>query len=180
MGLFSRRPREPKPFWREPPIRSTDPAAFHQHGIWCISQGDGRGAIATGWSIWQLAGLHEFQAWDFLYDGYKAWRTSSTFDRALAQRFLADLLDELGEPPVAPWPDLHAVDRADVEPIAAVHSAICWAASEILEVAGNGELEQWQRRAYAAIAGTRHEFVPPRSMSFAVDYASAQGLQPPW
>ena len=180
VGFFKRSATPAEPFWRVRPIRSADPGLLYQHGISCISHDDGKGAMATGWAIWDLAGLHEHQAWDFLTDGYRIWRKARDDEQTLAVEFLTDLLGRLASLPPAPWPDLYSVPPELVQPIATLHTARCWAASELLETLEPSSRGDWEQRVYDAITSARHEFVPPRSMSFARSYAATHGLSEPW
>jgi hypothetical protein len=178
VGFFDRKQklREHR-FWRVPPFSSREPEVLYQHGIRCISNRDGPGAMSVGWAIWNLSALDQHQAWDFLTDGYRDWQGSSAYDRVLGVEFLEDLFDRLADAPPAPWPDLYAVPPEIVKPVATLHGALCWTASELVE---SDEGAAWERRAYDAIASARAEFVPPRSMSFARSFASANGLREPW
>lgn len=129
----------------------------------------------SGWAIWDAAGLHQHQAWDFITDGFRAWQDSGSFELATALQLLHVMFDRLVGLPPAPWPDLYAVPREVVEPVATAHSALCWTASEMIDAMEPSERSAFERRAYDAIASARVEFVPPRFMSFARTYAANHG-----
>ncbi|HSP39458.1 MAG TPA: hypothetical protein VLR26_17090 [Frankiaceae bacterium] len=179
MGL---RNRTPQPFWRTTPIRSTDPAALYQHGIECVGKRDGKGMLATGWALCQVAGLHEHQAGDFLTDGYRIWRESPGFDRAQAAAFLADLFGALCSltPPPVPA-DIWSASSQAVMPASIYYGTRCWAGNELLEVAADQETQaQYEPLVYRSAAEAPHDFVPSRSVEFAKSYAARNGLTEPW
>src|ERR1700712_512263 len=179
MGLGN---RTQQPFWRTTPIRSTDPAVLYQHGIECVGKRDGKGMIATGWALCQVAGLHEHQAGDFLTDGYRIWRESSGFDRGQAAAFLADLFGALCSltPPSVPA-DIWSASAEAVMRASIYYGTRCWAGNELLEVAVDQETRtQYEPLVYRAAEEAPHDFVPTRSVEFAKSYAARNGLPEPW
>ena len=101
MGLLSRLTgagvRGPQqPFWQLPPSCGTDPAALHAHGIRSVTRQDGTAMMATGWALWSTTGIHPYQAFDFLSDGYATWRSTAAFDPALGRLFAEQPLGRSG------------------------------------------------------------------------------------
>jgi len=72
MSWFGRKDKIRQTFWRTPPMLA-GADVLYQRGIIAISQQDGRTAMSVGWRIWRIAGMHQFQAYDFLADGYRSW-----------------------------------------------------------------------------------------------------------
>jgi hypothetical protein len=179
MGFF-KKDKSSQPFWRVPPLRNAEPGTLHQHGISCIAHSDGPGAMATGWVLWDLAGLDSHQAWDLLSDGYRSWQDSDSYSRSEAKSFLRDMLDRLQHDPAVPWPDLYAVPPEQVQPLATHYSARCWVASELEELLDDTERATAEPVLFDAIRRARVEFVPPRSMGWATAYARGHGHPDPW
>jgi hypothetical protein len=118
MGLFRKSPDVT--FWRTPPFRSPDPILLYQHGITCVTR-DGAGMMRTGWAIWGLAGLHQHQTSDFLYDGFREWHESA--DIAEQRAFVSDVfVRAISDAPSFP-PDIYAAPRELVEPASAIYGA---------------------------------------------------------
>ena len=164
--------------------RSRDPDVLYQYGITSISTNDFRGAIAIGWTLWELVGLTSHQADDFLYDGYIAWRGSSEFDRVLALSFLTEYFEQLEvtAPPVPP--DIYAVPPDVVSPIATAYGTTCFAGTELLEQAeGAGRadiISEFAPRVYAAVTRAHRDFVSGRAMAWVREYAASHNLPAPW
>jgi hypothetical protein len=180
VGFFSRAKGDGGQFWHARPLRTSDPAVLYQHGIRCISAGDGPGMMATGWAILETGGLESHQAPDFLRDGFRQWQRSDTFDPRLAVDFLTELLTRLDDDPSVPWPNLYEVSPELVQPRAVHYSLRCWAASELLETVDAQERARIEPQAYDAIVRSRIEFVPARSADWARRYAAEHALSPPW
>src|SRR4051794_10620865 len=179
MGL---RNRTQQSFWRTAPTRSTDPAVLYQHGVACVAKRDGKGMLATGWALCQVAGLHEHQASDFLTDGYRIWRESPTFDRGQAAAFLADLFGALCSlsPPSVP-DDIWSAAPDAVMPASIYFGTRCWAGNELLEISSDpATRSQYAPLVFRSAVESPHEFVPTRTIEFATSYARSQGLAEPW
>ena len=179
MGL---RNRTQQPFWRTPPIRTSDPSALHQHGIACVSRRDGKGMVAVGWAICQVAALHQYQASDFLTDGYRVWRESPGFDRGQGLAFLTDLFGALCSltPPDVPA-DIWSASPEAVMPASIYFGTRCWAGNELLELATDPAIHaRYEPLVYRSAAEAPHDFVPTRSIDFAKGYARTHGLEEPW
>src|SRR4051812_5895366 len=138
MGL---RNRTQQPFWRTTPVSSADSAVLYQHGIECVGRRDGKGMIATGWALCQIAQLHQHQAADFLVDGYRVWRESADFDRSQATAFLTDFFNALCSltPPEVPA-DIWSAPPEAVMPASVYYGTRCWAGNELLDVAADPEI----------------------------------------
>ena len=137
MAFFSRRQRRPPAaFWLKPPLPTNDVGDLHAHGIGCVMRGDGPGMMLTGWAIWDLAGLHEQQARDFLRDGYKAWCASGAAQGGVRIEFLQQVFERLRviEPSISPSEDLSTLPPEVLTPLAEAYLMRCWAGSELLEV----------------------------------------------
>lgn len=170
MSIFKRRTAEQsakRAFWREPPFPSSNPEVLHQHGISCVAKSDGPGMMSVGWALWDIAGLNQQQAWDFLYDGYRQWRNSGAPDpdRAL---FLLQVLERLTDirPAIPPGADLRSLSPGIVAPAATYYAARGWAVSELLEVARatNTLTPDLQDRLLGLLATTHREFMAPRTL----------------
>ena len=182
MGLLSKLTgagaRAPQtPFWQQPPIRGSDPVALYAHGVRSVTQQDGPAMMATGWALWTITGIHQHQAFDFLSDGYGAWRSTAAFDPALGRMFTEQLLAGLEADPPVPT-DIYSAAPDVVEPLATHYSARCWAASELASYEDVSAEDK--QRIYSAIERAPQPFVPPRSMHWARAYAHNQGLPVPW
>src|SRR3954464_4113270 len=159
MGLRS---RTQQPFWRTTPTRSTDVDTLHRFGMECVARRDGKGMIATGWALCQVAALHERQASDFLTDGYRVWRESPGFDRHHATSFLLDLLGALCSltPPPTPQ-DIWSAPPEAVLPASVYYGTRCWAGNELLEVTGDPNLRvQYEPLVFRSAAEAPYDFVP--------------------
>lgn len=157
---------------------------LYQHGIQCVGSQDSEGMMRTGWAIMELAGLDQFQAHDFIQDGYKLWLQSPAASDDVAIAFLEDLFYQLsGEDP--PYPsDLYAHPPEQIQPAATFYRVRSWTGSELLaaaEHAGRTDLlDEYEPVVYDAITAAHVGFVPPRSLSWARIYASNHGLAEPW
>lgn len=152
MGFFGRRRQHAggrtTAFWLIPPFSTHDAEHLHAHGIDCVIRSDGPGMMSTGWAIWNIAGLHEQEARDFLMDGYKAWCASGGADDSIRVEFLEHVFERLRdiEPPVSPSDDLSRVSWEVMAPIAEAYGMRCWAGSELLELLN----QPWSRRRTSA------------------------------
>lgn len=137
MSFLRRRSRvaDGRPFWEVPPCTSTDPAVFYEHGIQAVTRGDGPGMIAAGWALWELAGLNQHQAYDFLYDGYQKWCDSGAtgVERAALLDALVNGLRQI-HPAISPTADLSAYPPWVAAPAARYYGARCWAIVERLDL----------------------------------------------
>ena len=59
---------------------------IHDFGVLSYSRDDGIGTIRAGWALWKMAGLSEYQADDFLNDGYRIWINSPWYNAGEALR----------------------------------------------------------------------------------------------
>ncbi|MER7441269.1 hypothetical protein [Micromonospora avicenniae] len=183
MSIFSRR-QEPAAPWRQPPFRSIDVAQLYQHGLSCVGRDDGMGMMRSGWAIYRIAGLHSHQAENFLRDGYQSWSQGPDCQPRLALSFLIDLFEGLNNKDPGVPPNIYAVPRALIEPIAAHYSMRCWAGSELLAAADRAACpdvrERYEPIVFAAIVRSPADFVPARSKNWARAYAQSHGEPPPW
>jgi len=134
LGLFSskKHPVERRPFWQVPPFPSTDPEVLYQHGISCLTSGDGRGMLQVGFALWDLVGLNQHQAWDFISDGFTSWSDAGAPDSEKLA-LLQDILERLDKVPMLPVDvDLYSLQPGVVEPTVPYHTARAWAISEAL------------------------------------------------
>ncbi len=175
MGLFGRR-RRTRTFWRTSAPGSLPPQALHRYGIECVTRQDFKGMMGTGWALVDTGGIHEYQAFDFISDGYRGWKTSPDWDPALGQEFLEGVLAMLRDDPSVP-PDIWSAPPALVQPAAAHYSARCWIASELLEHVTDASR---QLELYDSITRCPEPFVPPRSMEWAREFALRNHLTAPW
>lgn len=140
---------------------------MYQHGIKCVSESDGPGMMSVGWALWDVWGLVEHQAWDFLYDGYTNWTGAgaSAGERLTFARAVFDRL-QLIRPEVAPTADLSALSPEVVSPASRYYSSRCWAASEALELAETtGTLTpEVAMEIYTSLSKVHHDFMPPRTL----------------
>ena len=173
MRLFKRGPK--RPFWETPPFVSDDPGVLQQRGILAVGSGDGKTMIATGWAIWRLAGLHQYQAADLIRDGYRAWSDSQDFDVEQAAQFLSELIRRLSADPVLVG-NIWNLPPEEVIPISTHYSLRSWAVSERLEMTDADERSRWEAEAFRLISASYREFVPHRSERWASEYATANGL----
>src|SRR3954466_5030513 len=179
MGL---RNRTQQPFWRTTPTKTSNPDALYQFGIEAVGRRDGKAMIATGWALCQVASLHEPQASDFLTDGYRIWRESSSFDRNQAVGFLTDLFGALCSltPPPVPQ-DIWSAPPESVMPASIYYGLRCWAGNELLEVTDDAATRaQYEPLVFKSAVEAPHDFVPTRSIEFAKSYAAAHDLPEPW
>jgi hypothetical protein len=179
MSLFSRlkvsRPEDPR-FWRTSPLDTRDVARLYDHGMTCAGQQDGSAMMRIGWALWSITGsVHERQAYDFLYDGFRLWSSSPGHDASLGSVFLGDLFDRLADSDPSVPGDISAAQPEQVQPVSTYYGARCWAGSELVS-RGAGDAD----KIYDAIARTNVAFVPPRSMAWAKSYAERQGRLAPW
>lgn len=183
MSVFSRK-RQVTAFWQESPFRSNDLAQLYQYGISCAGREDGMGMMRSGWAIYKKAGLHSHQAEDFLRDGYQNWLRSPDFQPSLAIVFLTELFDRLNKKNPTPPPNIYAVPRGLIEPMASHYSMRCWAGNELLEAADRAARpdvrERYEAIVFGAIVCSPADFVPPRSKSWARAYAHNHGEPEPW
>jgi hypothetical protein len=123
------------PFWEVPPFRGASAAALSQHGITCVSTGDFKGAMATGWAIWNLAGLDADMAQILLDEGYLGWSAegATTYERAA---FLLAYFERLRviHPEIPVDTDVWALPRHVAQPASVYYGARAWAASELCEI----------------------------------------------
>lgn len=179
MGL---RNRTQQPFWRTTPTRTTEPSELYRHGIECVGRRDGKGMIATGWALCQVAALHEHQANDFLTDGYRVWKDSPGFDRGQATTFLIDLFGALCSltPPSVPQ-DIWSAPPEAVLPASVYFGTRCWTGNELLEITTDPAVRaQYEPLVFRSCVESPYDFVPTRSINFAKSYAAAHGLPEPW
>ena len=170
MGLFSRKvpPVESRPFWQVPPFPSTDPEVLYQHGITCVSASDGPGMISVGWTLWDLAGLQRYQAWDFISDGFRDWVNAGDAPADTHIAFLNDMLQRLDRQPLLPIDiDLHSLQPGVVEPTAPYYTGRCWAISELLCIhEAMGTLSpQLEGEMLARLEQIHPDFMPARTLS---------------
>lgn len=170
-------------FWLTSATPSRDPSVLYQHGILCVSRQDGPAMMSTGWTIWDIEGIHAHQAFDFLRDGYRAtWQGTSAYDHDIAIAFLSEVFERLAavDPPVPD--DIYSAPPELVRPAAVHYSARCWAGSELLEALADRPADRAGREpaVFEAITRSPRDFVPPRSISWAEGFAAARGLPQPW
>jgi hypothetical protein len=179
MGL---RNKTQQPFWRTTPTRTTQATELYRHGMECVSRRDGKGMIATGWALCQVAALHENQANDFLTDGYRVWKESTEFDRAQATTFLVDLFGALCSLTPPPVPDdIWSAAPEAVLPASIYFGTRCWTGNELLEITTDPTVTaQYEPLVFRSSAEAPYDFVPTRSINFAKSYAAAHGLPEPW
>jgi hypothetical protein len=196
VGLFKRTSTtDATSFWRQLPIKTADPAALYQYGISCVTQGDPIGMMQCGWAIWQLVGIHEHQAREFIYDGFNMWeqgeqrvRLNPAYDyspeRGIA--FLRDYFDTLcaSPPPNCPA-DIWSAPPALVQPAMEYYGARCFAGSRLLSMAvdrsGTETIAVYRPLVYRAIIEVPDVgFVPPRALDLARTIAAEQGLADPF
>jgi hypothetical protein len=166
MALFARRHND-QPFWRIPPFQTENLDVLYQHGINCVTSSDGKGMMSTGWALWDRAGLLQYQAKDFLQDGYREWaNTSPPADERVA--FLTDMFNRLIDiyPEIDTTSDVWSLPRQVAEPASQLYGARCWAGSELLETAPPAGLmtDELEEAIYRAFDGTHPAFMPPRTI----------------
>jgi hypothetical protein len=83
MGLFR---RGDTPGRERSGLGGADGSRLYQHGIDCVTRQDGKGMMAAGWGLLDISGIHERQAFDFLSDGFRAWRSEPDYDSAARHR----------------------------------------------------------------------------------------------
>jgi len=155
------------PFWRISPGPG-DPSALHRIGIQNVVAGDGRGMIATGWAIWDVAGLNQFQAVDFSRDGYQKWVEAGA---PVNERFLY-LWDVLGrlqtiQPEIGPEVDVYALPPHIAQPASTYYGMRSWTVSEILIVADRVENApiDLNDTLFGLLQATNPAFMAPRTLS---------------
>lgn len=175
MGLFR---RQPKPFWLQLPFNSADPSLLYQGGIDAVGRSDGPAMTSIGWRLWELAGLHAYQAFDLITDGFKLWSESPAFNAQEAFDFLHEMLGRLHANPMIPL-NIYQAPRELVEPAAAHYGARAWVAAELWS------FKDWpgcpsEDDLCTAIATCPAPFVPARSMSRARSHAASRGWPDPF
>ena len=168
MGLFSsKKPVDTRPFWQVPPFPSTDPAVLYEHGINCVTTSDYGGMLKVGFALWELVGLNQHQAWDFIKDGFSGWGDAGApVNERLA--LIYDMIARLDKVPMLPVDlDLYSLQPGVVEPTVAYHTAKAWAISEALSInESNGTRSPELDASMLARLDTIHlGFMPPRTMS---------------
>jgi hypothetical protein len=138
--------------------------------------------LATGWALCQTTALHEYQATDFLTDGYRLWRASPSFEQAEGVAFLRDLFGALRSVNPPPVPDdIWSAPPESVMPAGVYHATRCWAGNELLELLIDPAMRaEYEPLVYRSIVSAPVEFVPPRSREFARSYAASHGEPEPW
>jgi hypothetical protein len=184
MGLFRKRTNDDlEGFWRKPPFASRDPYVLHEHGIRCVVESDGPGMMRTGWAIWDVSGgLHMHQAFDFLSDGYRAWKPPGSHAEDDRSAFLQDMFGRLRviRPAITPTADLRQLPRGIVDPASTNYAGRCWCGSELVVLLGDG-LDQTPlgEEIFAAFRDTHPAFMPPRSLAMYRSMAMNRGLPDP-
>ncbi|MFG2052827.1 hypothetical protein ACGFI9_02250 [Micromonospora sp. NPDC048930] len=183
MSVFSRKTRVTA-FWQEPPFRSNDLGQLYQYALSCAGREDGVGMMRSGWAIYRQAGLHSHQAAEFLRDGYRSWSQSPDCQPSLAIEFLTELFERLNRKSPALPPNIYAVPRELIDPIACHYGMRCWAGNELLEAADRAARpdvrERYEQTVFEAIVRSHADFVPPRSKVWARAYARDHGEPEPW
>lgn len=183
MAPFWKRPKRTD-FWRIPPMVG-EPETLRQGGIIAVTEGDGPMMMRTGWALWQTAGIEQFQASDFLKDGYDAWKERDAAPYPERLSFLRDLFDTLaGQPsPVVPL-DIYDAPRQRIELASAYFGTRAWTGSRLwgeAEAASDSDtMTQYRRPIYDALVSSHRDFVPPRSMVVADTLALQLGLPSPF
>jgi len=97
---------------------TSDPEQLHDYALYnIVGRQDGKGMMATGWTIWTLTGdIHGHQASDFLTDGYDLWVVEPGFDPSLGRLFLEDLLARMSDNPSLDG-DIWSLPQAVVLPV---------------------------------------------------------------
>lgn len=182
MGLFSRKstPLDERPFWQRPPFPSDDPDVLYQHGISCVSAGDGPGMLSVGFALWDLVGLNQHQAWDFISDGFAKWTdTGASVSERIA--LLDDMLQRLDRLPLLPVDiDLHSLPPGVIEPTADYYTARCWAISESLTAheSCGARTPALDAAMLARLELIHPGFMPPRTLSHYGTLKTSAGRNP--
>lgn len=180
MRIFKRRhPEHGGPFWENPPFRTDDPEVLYQHGIRCVTESDGPGMMAVGWALWDVWGLGQHQAWDFLYDGYAVWvQAGAPSDERIS--FSTAVFDRLRviEPQVPPETILASIPPGVAVPASRSYGTRCWAISEVIEVAAQqgGIDPEMEEELFQALLATHRGFMPARTLSDFRALARARGV----
>lgn len=182
MGFFRRSRSSPsRPFWEVPPFSSHDPRVLYEHGINCVVNDDGPGMISTGWALWDLAGLNQHQAKQFLQDGYREWRNAGAPPQE-RMAFLRAVMARLAHihPAVPPTADLEIIPRAVVAPAADYYATRSWAACALLDVAeATGErTPALDDEVYDVLSSTHPAFLTAQGLGYYRALAANRGTPP--
>lgn len=181
MGLLRRSVRvTDRPFWQVAPFATSDPGALYHEGIACVTAGDGRGMIAVGWALWDLVGLHQHQARDFLFDGYTSWSDAAApVNERVA--FLTAVLDRLRDiqPAVPPGADFFALPAALVTPAAHYYGLRSFAVRERLGLASAEPLTPAEMDDLLVMLDSTHaQFLSARVASVLASLRASRGIPP--
>lgn len=161
-------------FWRHAPVDTDDPDLLHRFGLDARSRDDGRGMMATGWTLAVMSAASDGRWFDYLRAGFEVWRAAPGYEPALGRRFLEQLVAELGDDsPARPAPGIPSDDGFE----AVDGAARCWAVGQLLELTVEPVMEQ---RLYRIVTGTPRPFVPVASVAWASDFAARHDLPSPW
>jgi len=162
MGLFRR--SAPANAWERMPFQSNDPDIVYQFGITSVQRSDGIGMMSAGWTLLGLVGIAEKQSFDFLSDGFKAWRDAGApVEEQFA--FLTALFDRLADPRpvVRPTDDPWALPPHVGQPASIAYGARAWTASELIRMAAS-VTPSLEDRIFVALSETHSAFLPPRTI----------------
>ena len=153
---------------------------LYQHGITSVTRQDGLGMMQVGWTLWQTTEMHQYQAYDFLTDGFGLWIREEAVDYTKIRLFLTDMFDTLcaQDPPQCP-PDIYSAPRELVDSASAYFGARAWAGSELivraLEVDDTATLKAYEDRVFVSLVGSNPAFLPT-----AVSFDRATVSREPW
>lgn len=157
---------------------------IYEFGMTSYSRDDGIGAIRAGWALWHMIGLSEYQADDFINDGYRIWTTSPWFNNEEALQFLAELFEGLDATLPSVPEDFWTRPQPDITPIATHYGRRNWAACKLVLLAEQTNhpeiVEAYSDRCYKAVTTSPRDFVAPAWIAWANSTALARGDAPPW
>jgi hypothetical protein len=161
-----RQPEQALPRLAATSVNSGRLRALDEQGLASLPPREDPRQISVGWTLWSAWGLVEHQAWDFIYDGYKSWRSAGApaGERLRFARAVFDRLQSI-QPEVAPTDDLSSLSPAVVSPASEYYGALGWAASELLELAdttGSLTLEV-SAEISESLAKVHDAFIAPRT-----------------
>jgi hypothetical protein len=161
------------------------PETLYQRGIMAVTSGDGPMMMRAGWTLWHMSGMENFQAFNFLTDGYDSWKGKDAAPYSERLRFLQDLFGTLEEQPSPPVPpDIYNAPPESVQAAAAYFCALAWAGSQLwteADAANDAEtMGGYEARIYRALASSHRDFLPPRSIEIAGLLAARLGVDNPF
>jgi hypothetical protein len=157
---------------------------IHDFGVLSYSRDDGIGTIRAGWALWKMAGLSEYQADDFLNDGYRIWINSPWYNAGEALQFLTEVFEDLEASLPSVPENFSRRPEAEIMPIATHYARRNWAGCKLILLAEETNhadiVAAYVDRCYRAVILTPVEFVAPAWFAWATSTAETRGDALPW